>query len=122
MNRYEALGLSPEQIEKLTDIAAAYTAAGRPTSVDELVNYVFTPSWTALEKLAGISLPKQPWYRRARWWLLDALDALRRLLRQFWAGSAALTCPECYAGGGWERGACEGCRAKEFCQEAVLLP
>jgi len=50
------------------------------------------------------------------------LARLRRLLRQLWAGSVALTCPECYAGGKWEAGACEGCKAEGSCRETVLLP
>lgn len=50
------------------------------------------------------------------------LDALRRLCRCAWTAIAAVACPECYLGGGWESGACEGCRAKESCRETVLLP
>ena len=123
MNRYEAYGLSPEQVKKLAEIAATYTAAGRPTSIAELIALVFAPTTKAdIEKLAKIRLPKQPWLRRIRWWLLDALDALRRLFRQLWAASAVMVCPECYADGRWESGACEGCRAREGCQETVLLP
>jgi hypothetical protein len=43
MNQYEALGLSPEQIEGLNRIAAAYTTAGHPTSTDDLMNFAFSP-------------------------------------------------------------------------------
>jgi hypothetical protein len=52
----------------------------------------------------------------------NLLDALRRFLRQLWANSAVITCPECYLGGGWEPGACEGCEAREGCEGTVLLP
>jgi len=47
--------------------------------------------------------------------LASLLAALRLLLRQIWAGSAVLACPESYAGGGWEPGACEKCEARESC-------
>jgi hypothetical protein len=86
------------------------------------VAFAFAPTKADIERLAKIRLPKQSWPRRIRWWLMDALDALRRFLRQLWAGSAAVVCPECYAGGGWEPSACEGCEAREGCQETVLLP
>jgi len=130
MNQYEALGLSPEQIEGLNRIAAAYTTAGHPTSTDDLMNFAFSPpTMEDLERLAsvlqnefrrdGIRIPRH-WY--IRWWLLDALDALRRLLRQLWAAIAAVACPECCLDGGRESGACEGCRAREGCREMVVLP
>jgi hypothetical protein len=80
VNRYEALGLSPEQVKKLAEIASAYTAAGRPTSVGELIAFAFSPTKADLEKLSKIKLSRQPWLRRGHWWLLDALDSLRRLL------------------------------------------
>lgn len=127
MNQYEALGLSSEQVRKLEEIAATYTAAGRPTSVDEaagrpasvdeLVSLVFAPTEADFERLAKIRLPQQPWLRRIRWWLLDALDGLRRLFDQLWLGSLAIVCSEFYLGGGWEPEACEKCKTKESCQK-----
>ena len=54
--------------------------------------------------------------------LASLLAALRLLLRQIWAGSAVLACPESYVGGGWEPGACEKCEARGSCQEVALLP
>jgi hypothetical protein len=89
---------------------------------------------SARKHYAEVSIEALSWYSL----IPDAIDAwereqtrLRRpsllarlhgLLCQLWAGSAALTCPENYAGGGWVAGACEGCRAQGCCRETVLLP
>jgi len=63
MNRYEVLGLTSQQIKELTEIAATYTAAGCPTSVEDLVWFAFSPTKADMERLAKIRLPKQPWHR-----------------------------------------------------------
>lgn len=119
MIQYEALDLSPEQVEKLAKIAATYTAAGRPTSIDHLVNFVFSPTKADLERLGKIQLPKQPWITRIQWYLSDVADALRRLFWRLWLGSAAIICLQHWAGGGWEPECCKGCPLKEKCKWTI---
>ena len=76
--------------------------------------YYTTVSDGGIEISGGYELKNTP--------LARLLGSLRRFFRQLWAASAVIVCPECYADGGWESGACEGCRAREGCQETVLLP
>jgi hypothetical protein len=62
------------------------------------------------------------WLAILRVFLGNNMISLRRLLHELWSSSAAVVCPECYAGGGREPGACDNCRAKESCRNIVLLP
>jgi len=125
MNRYEAMGLSPEQIEGLSRVAAAYTAAGRPTSVDDLVRFVASPMKTDIEKLE-VSFQelsealKFPWYSPILWTIQDAFDALRGLLWDMWANATLMACPEHYLGGEWEPEECENCPWARACGKEVM--
>lgn len=126
MNRYEAIGLSPEEIEKLAEIAAAYTVIGCRTSVDDLVRFMslmntdFEKLQVSSQELAEALKFPWRWYSPILWAMQDALDALRRLLWDVWLNAMTMSCPAHYLGGGWEPEACGGCPWQEKCERSYV--
>jgi hypothetical protein len=73
--------------------------------------------WTTLTKIAWLTYSATFAAGILVGWALRSRHvALRRELRALWRNSADMMCPECYLGGGWEPGACDGCECREDCK------
>jgi hypothetical protein len=122
----EAQGLTPDQIETLERIARKLTVAGLPTDPGDMARFVFGPTKTNIERIKAVTegmtqphvikgayreyartlteealqneVGPLPWHIRIWWAILDALDAIRRLLRAVYRNSGEMVDPEFYGG------------------------